>query len=227
MEGFVTGVATALLALAAGGPPGNEKASVTVERGCYAEGDRIALGGAGFEPGAQLALALQRGRATLRSAAPVADEAGRVSGTFGVEDHTGWFAGGDVWRFRMTLSLADPQRPQDRAQTQFWFSRRTVTVRAPGGHLQPRRPATIRATGFAAAAGRALYAHWVRDGVRVHTRRLGVLEGVCGTLDVRLARGFPFTPRPGGRWRVAFNTSPAHARAPRTIVVPVPRSATP
>jgi hypothetical protein len=227
MDGFVAGVVAALMALTLGGVPGAAPARVAVERGCYAEGDRIVLAGEGFEPEARLQLALERAGAQLRSSnEPVADDAGRVSGTLGIEDETGWFPG-RAWRFHMTLELFDPQRPEDRAETRFWFSRFTVTLRAPGGQLRPRRPADVRATGFTGAAGRALYAHWLRNGVRVHSRRLGVLEGPCGTLRTRLSRAFPFTPRPGGRWRVAFNASPADARAPRTIVVRVPRRVSP
>jgi hypothetical protein len=199
--------------------PGAQAAQVSVGARCYAEGDEIALSASGFTPGAPVLLAVSRsaGPPLRVSPTPVADQAGRVSGTYGIEDETGWF-GRDEWRFRMTLTLAERDRPQVRAAARFWFSRWDVRVRAPGGRLRPRRPAIFEATGFTGSRGKALYAHWVRRGERRHSRRLGVLEGRCATLRVQLDRGFPFAPVLPGTWQVAFNTSPTDPRAPGTIV---------
>ncbi len=195
-------------------------AQVTVGARCYAEGDEIRVSAGGFAPGAPMLLGLSRtGGQVLRiSDAAAADEAGRLSGTYGIEDETGWFAR-DEWRFRMTLTVAARDRPRPRAAVRFWFSRWDVVVRTPGGgRIRPGRRALLEATGFTGSRGKPLYAHWVRGGVRRHTRRLGVLTGPCATLRVRLADGFPFSPVRPGTWHVAFNTSPSDPRAPGTIV---------
>jgi hypothetical protein len=212
-------VGAGVLAGALGPASAAKAAQVTVGARCYAEGDEISLNGSGFRPGAAVVLGLSRsGGALLRFATtPVADAAGRVSGTYGVEDETGWFAR-EEWRFRMTLTLAERDRPRVRSSARFWFSRWDVVVRTPGGRLRPRRPAVFEATGFTGSSGKVLYAHWVRGSVRRHTRRLGVLEGPCATLRARVDRGFPFAPVLPGTWHVAFNTSPRDPRAPGTIV---------
>jgi hypothetical protein len=212
-------VLTGVLAGALCPAQGASAASVSVGARCYAEGDEIELDGGGFTPDAQVVLGIsQTAGALLRvSTAPQADEAGRVSGTFGIEGDTGWFTGGQT-RFRMTLTLAERDHPSVRASARFWFSRWDVLVRTPGGRLRPRRPAIVEASGFTGSRGRPLYAHWVRDGERRHTRRLGVLHGACARLRTRLERGFPFGPVAAGTWHVAFNTSPTNPRAPGTIV---------
>ena len=195
-------------------------AEVNVGARCYAEGDEIAISAGGFVPNAPMVVGVSRtgGRVLRISDAAAADAAGRLSGTYGIEDETGWF-GRDEWRFRMTLDVAERDRPQSRTSTRFWFARWDVRVRTRGGgRLRPGRPALLAATGFTGSRGRALYAHWVRDGVRRHTRRLGVLRGPCATMRARLEDGFPFSPVLPGAWQVAFNTSPTDARAPGTIV---------
>ena len=212
-------VVAGVLAGALGVPPIAGAANVGVAERCYAEGDEIELNASGFTPDAPVVLGLQRagGPVLKLTATPRADEAGRVSGTYGVENDTGWFTGEET-RFRMTLSLAERDRPRTKASARFWFSRRDVRVRTRGGRLRPGRPAILEATGFTSGRGRPLYAHWVRGSERRHTRRLGVLQGACATLTARLPRGFPFTPVLPGTWHVAFNTSPTNPRAPGTIV---------
>ena len=127
----------------------------------------------------------------------------------------------------MTLRLVDqtrqsqgqpPESPDVTATTSFIFSRWNVGVRTRGGKISPRRSASVRAVGYTNAVGRPLYAHWLRNGKRVHTRRLGILRGPCGDRQVRLSRGFPFRPVAPGSYQVTFNSSRTDPRARDSIV---------
>jgi hypothetical protein len=187
-------------------------ATLTVDRPCVAEGERVTLSAAGLTPGVAPRLTLSReGRPPLVEATgPMADAAGRLRWIYGFPRRTTWFESGET-RFRMTAELGD-------ATTALTFARRAVTVQTPGGRLAPARPATIRADGFASQRGKRLYAHWLRGGKRRKSVSLGRLAGACGSLTKRLPRGFPFRPVEPGTWHVAFNTSPTNPRSPGTVV---------
>jgi hypothetical protein len=107
----------------------------------------------------------------------------------------------------MTMRLTDQTDQTITASTSFIFSRWNVGISAVGGKLHPSRPAGILAVGFTNAVGKPLFAHWMRNGRRVHTRRLGVLRGPCGDRRVRLSRGFPFRPVRPGTYEVRFTPS--------------------
>ena len=216
-------LAAALLTAA----PAPAATTVSVARTCYAEGDRIAIDGTGFSPGGPVNLSLERGADVLeRTEDPRAEDDGTVSGTYGVDNETGWF-GADETRFDMTLRLVDQTRlgqgqpaesPDVTATVSFIFSRWNVGVRTRGGTIHPRRAASLRALGYTNAIGKPLYAHWMRGTRRVHTRRLGVLRGPCGDRQTRLRRGFPFRPVLPGSYRVSFNSSRTDPRAQDSIV---------
>jgi hypothetical protein len=197
-------LAAALLAL----PATASAATVSVGRSCYAEGNAIAIQGTGFTPNAGVRLALERsdGEVLESSDDPVARQDGTVAGEYGVAEETGWFTGTEA-RFDMTLRLTDATNPANTAATSFIFSRWNVAVSTVGGRIHPRRAVVIRGVGFTSSIGRRLYAHWMRNGRRVHTRRLGVLRGPCGDVRARLSRGFPFRPVRRGRYEVRFSPS--------------------
>lgn len=188
------------------------QATVSVEKNCYAEGDKIDVRGTGFTPNGPVTLALSRGTEELESTAdPRADANGIVDGGYGVEDETGWFEGSQT-RFEMTLRLEDQTDPARTDFATFIFSRWNVGIRAPGGALHPKRPARIQAVGYTQSIGKRLYGHWMRNGKRVHTRSLGRIGGPCGDRRARLARGFPFRPVLPGTYEVRFSPSPTDTR---------------
>lgn len=201
-------------------------AAVSVDVGgkrCYAEGDTIDVNGTGYTPGGPARLSLERadGQVLESTEEPTAADDGTVSGGYTVDDETGWF-GASASRFDMVLRLVDLTRlregrpqtdPEVGATASFIFSRWAVAVRTRGGRIHPRRSATVRAVGYTNAIGKPLYAHWMRNGKRVHTRRLGLLRGACGDLRARLARGFPFRPVPAGSYEVRFAPSRTNARS--------------
>ena len=185
-----------------------QAATVDVPKRCYAEGDAISVNGTGFTPNGDVKLDLERdsGEVLESSADPVAGADGSVKGDYGVKDETGWFEGTQT-RFDMTLRLTDATDQSITASTSFIFSRWNVGISAPGGKMNPRAPAGILAVGFTNAVGKPLFAHWLRNGKRVFTKRLGVLRGACGDLKVKLSRGFPFRPVQRGNYEVRFSPS--------------------
>ena len=216
--------AAALGALAAAlslAPAASAATSVAVGKTCYAEGDTIAIDGNGFTPGGGVDLSLERGATALeRSSDPVAGADGTVAGSYGVDDETGWFGAAQT-RFDMTLRLVDRTRlqagqpadsPDVTATTSFIFSRWNVGVRTVGARIHPSRPVQFTAVGYTNAVGKRLYAHWMRNGVRVHTRSLGLLRGPCGDVTRRLSRGFPFRPVRPGSYEVRFTPSRTNTR---------------
>ena len=217
------GALGASLALA---PTASAATSVAVGKTCYAEGDRIAISGGGFTPGGGIDMSLERptGEVLERTSEPLAEPDGRLSGTYGVDNETGWFSGKQT-RFQMTLRAVDRTRrdagqplesPDVTATTSFIFSRWNVGIAAVGGRIRVGRPFSYKAFGYTNAIGKPLYAHWVKGRRRAFTKRLGVLRGPCGDRGGRLARGFPFRPSRGS-YRVNFNTSRRNAFARDSI----------
>jgi hypothetical protein len=210
----VAAVAAALTVAPAAG------AAVSVDVGgkrCYAEGDQIEVNGAGYTPNGDARLTLERanGEVLESTEEPRAADDGTVRGAYQVDDETGWFSPTQS-RFEMVLRLVDLTRlregrpatdPEVGATASFIFSRWSIGVRTRGGRIHPRRPVRLSPVGYTNAIGRALYAHWMRNGRRVHTRRLGILRGPCGDLTRRLSRGFPFRPVRPGSYTVRFSTS--------------------
>ena len=215
--------ATIALAVLAAAPAAN--AAVTVSAGdqrCYAEGDRINVDGSGYTPDGKVRLSLEKtdGEVLETSEEPTAGPDGAVKGAYGVDDETGWF-GATESRFDMVLRLVDLTRlragrpesdPEVGATTTFIFSRWAVGVRTRGGRIHPKRAVRLNPVGYTNAVGKPLYAHWMRNGRRVHTRRLGVLRGPCGDLKRRLSRGFPFRPVRPGSYQVRFTPSRTNTR---------------
>ncbi|MDQ3741484.1 MAG: hypothetical protein M3320_03140 [Actinomycetota bacterium] len=204
-------LAAAALVLALAAPAFG--AELTVPRTCYAEGDRIPVDGRGFTPSGKVRLSLERADGTVLEATddPVAEPDGSVSGGYGVDNETGWFDRTQS-RFQMTMRLVDQTDTSITASTSFIFSRWSVGVRTVGGRIHPSRPVSLNPVGYTTAIGKPLYGHWMRNGRRAHTRRLGVLRGPCGDLRTRLKRGFPFRPVLPGRYEVRFSTSRTNTR---------------
>ncbi|HEV2812337.1 MAG TPA: hypothetical protein VGW10_03705 [Solirubrobacteraceae bacterium] len=212
----------ALAALAAAPGVANAAVAVDVNKPCYAEGDEIDVNGSGFTPEGDVRLTLERatGEVLETSTDPTAGPDGSLAGGYVVKDETGWF-GPTQTRFQMTMRTVDVTReqagqpassPDVGATTSFIFSRWNVGIRAVGGRIHPARPVSINALGFTTSIRRPLFAHWMRNGTRVHTRRLGVLRGPCGDLRTRLSRGFPFRPVRPGRYEVRFSPSRTNTR---------------
>ena len=204
MRSAAAAAVAALLLVPAAAPA----ATVEVPKRCYAEGDSIDVAGTGFTPNGDVRLTLERseGEVLETSNDPVAGADGAVKGDYGVKDETGWFEGSQT-RFDMLLRLTDLTDQSITASTSFIFSRWNVGISAPGGKMNPRARAGILAVGFTNAVGKPLFAHWLRNGKRVFTKRLGILRGPCGDLKVRLSRGFPFRPVPAGNYEVRFSPS--------------------
>lgn len=235
---------TAALAALAVAPAAQAAVSVETTKRCWAEGDAIGVNGAGFTAGGPVRLTLERASGqvlensddeTDESKKPFADDTGAVSGGYGVDDETGFFSATQS-RFQMTLRLVDLTRlrqgrpaedPEVSATTSFIFSRWAIGVRTVGGRIHPSRPVNLNPVGFTNAVEKPLYAHWLRNGRRVFTKRLGRLRGPCGDLKTRLSRGFPFRPVRAGSYVVRFSPSRTArrrsaidvraARVPRTI----------
>jgi hypothetical protein len=218
--------AAAALALA----PAAAQAAVSADAGgkrCYAEGDTIAVSGLGYTPGGKIRLTLERaatGEVLEQSEAPTAEDDGSVSGGYGVDDETGWFSSSQS-RFQMTLRLVDLTRlsqgrpaddPDVSATSSFIFSRWAIGVRTVGGRIHPKRPVNLNPVGFTNAVGKPLFGHWMRNGRRVFTKRLGTLRGPCGDLKTRLSRGFPFRPVRAGTYEVRF--SPSRTNTKRSAI---------
>lgn len=189
-------------------PAAAQAATVGVPNRCYAEGDPIDVAGTGYTPNGDVRLALERANGEVLESTddPVAGADGAVKGDYTVKEETGWF-GKAQSRFEMTIRLTDLTDQTITASTSFIFSRWSVGVRTVGGRIHPSRPASLNPVGYTTAVGKPLFAHWMRNGRRVHTRRLGVLRGPCGDLRTRLARGFPFRPVRPGRYEVRFSPS--------------------
>ena len=183
-------------------------ATIEVPERCYAEGDRIPVEGTGFTPTRNVRLALEKanGEVLASTDEPVAGTDGRVAGDYGLEEETGWF-GRTQSRFELTVRLTDLANTANEASTSVVFSRWNVGITTRGGKIRPRRRARLRAVGFTNARGKPLFAHWFRNGKRVHTRRLGLLQGPCGDLRAKLPRGFPFRPVRPGSYEVRFTPS--------------------
>ena len=188
--------------------PAAPAATVEVAERCYAEGDRIDVEGTGYTPGGNVRLGLEKADGTIleNSEDPVAEPDGTVTGEYGIKEETGWFKGAQT-RFTMTLRLTDLTDETITESTSFIFSRWNVGIRTVGDRLRPKRRAGIAAVGFTNAVGKPLFAHWMRNGERVHTKRLGLLEGPCGDVRKRLRRGFPFRPVLPGSYEVRFTPS--------------------
>ncbi len=201
-------VAAAAVAALGAAAPGASAAELTVEKRCYSEGDIIDVNGTGFTPGGNVRLDLERSTGTVLETTndPVAEPDGAVRGGFETRSETGWFAGSQT-RFDMTMRLTDLTNGTLTASTSFIFSRWNVGVNAPGGKIHPTRPARLLAVGFTTTIGKPLYAHWLRNGRRVHVRPLGTVRGPCGDLRKRLPRGFPFRPVRPGSYEVRFSPS--------------------
>ncbi len=215
--------ATVALAALAVAPAAH--AAVSVDAGgkrCYAEGDDIKVNGSGYTPEGNVRLSLEKadGEVLETTEEPRAETDGTVKGDYGVDDETGWFADTQS-RFEMVLRLVDLTRlragrpesdPEVGATTTFIFSRWAVGVSTRGGRIHPKRAVRLNPVGYTNAVGKPLYAHWMRNGRRVHTRRLGVLRRPCGDLKARLSRGFPFRPVRPGSYQVRFSPSRTNTR---------------
>ena len=200
------------------------QAAVSVDadgKRCYAEGDDILINGSGYTAGGPVRLSLERlGGGVLEQSESRAEQDGTVRAAYKVDDQTGWFAPTQS-RFQMVMRLIDltrldsgrPQEdPEVEAGVSFIFSRWSVGVLTRGGRIHPTRRLLLNPVGFTNWIGKPLYAHWLRNGVRVHTLRLGTATSPCGDVRRRLARAFPFRPVLPGSYEVRVSPSPTDMR---------------
>jgi hypothetical protein len=173
---------TALLALFALGlfaTGSAQAATLTTDRACYAETEKLEVRGTGFTPGAPVTLSLD-GAQVL---APTADATGAigVTGPAPVIDPSR--------QRRFTLLATDTTNPALTASVSPLATVLDVTVSPTGG--RKTRVRKIVARGF--TTGKTLYLH-VRRRRYKRNIRLGSLKAPCGTKTVRrrvFTRGAP------------------------------------
>ncbi|CAN5498005.1 hypothetical protein BH20ACT19_BH20ACT19_11970 [soil metagenome] len=184
-------IAVAVLAL----PASAQAAALNPSKPCYAAGDRVVLGGAGYTPNGQVGFAVD-GRAL--SSTLTADPAGNFLLPFRAPPTT------NVDSRKSTITATDVANPALTARAKLTLSRLVVRISPNSGRAS--RPRRIRARGFT-AQGRALYMHVRRRGGRgrVRNARLGRLTRPCKTLSVK-RRLFSRSTAPG-RYRIIFDTA--------------------
>lgn len=180
----------ALLVLALSAPATAQAATLTTDRACYAEQERMEIRGAGFTPGAPVSLALDGNQVVT----PTADAAGGigVTGPAPVIDPSR--------QRRFTLLATDTTNPALTASVRPLATLLDVKVSPTSG--RKTRVRKISARGF--TTGRTLYLH-VRRGRYKKNIRLGALKAPCGTKTVRkriFTRGAPT-----GVYKLQFDAS--------------------
>jgi hypothetical protein len=205
--GLLLTAALAAPALASAAP------TVTTDLPCYSPGQPIALGGAGYTPGGDVAiffnLAGAHGHNFVASKDPLkADAAGGLAGRLPAPD----LASDNDLRETVTITANDQARlapdapplpPEETfGMTQFQLSAVDVLV-VPWllGHVNPRARTTFKVVGW--APFRKVYAHYLLNGKRFKTVEIGSVSGPCGDLTKKL-RQFPFRPVPAGRYKIRF-----------------------
>lgn len=197
------------LALLGAAPSAASAATVSVDRGCYADPgqrkDTVRLAGAGFTPSSQYQVTLD-GR-PLPSGTGSTDAAGNLSGSFtapelakGVREH------------RYTLGV---QEGASAPTAQFTVSALLADFTPPSGD-----PKTLKVRfnlfgfGLAGAVKPSVYVHYVRPdtGKVQKTVRLGTGKGACGSIKRTAQRRlFPFAARKG-TWRLQFDSSKSYTK---------------
>jgi hypothetical protein len=162
-----------------------------VDRRCYTVGDSVRVGGSGFPANSGVGLKLS-GR---DYGSAVTDGSGRLRASPGIAP-----AISDPFH-RFTLRAQGAGGVA--ATTHLTITRLSVKI-TPQQVSTPTQRVTFRARGF--DAGKALYVHYITPhGHILKPRRLGHLNGPCGTLTVT-APLIPGGAPPSGRWRLRFDS---------------------
>jgi hypothetical protein len=209
--GLLLTTALAAPALAAAAP------TVNTDLPCYTPGMPIGLSGAGYTPAGDVAIFYSlngaHGNNLLTEKAPLkADAAGGINGRLTAPQ----LASDNDLRETVTLTANDQARmgpngptgpPEESfAATQFQLSAVDVLV-GPWlkGHVNPRALTTFKVVGW--APFRRVYAHYLLNGKRIKTVKIGAVSGPCGDLTKKV-RQFPFRPVPAGRYQIRFTGTP-------------------
>jgi hypothetical protein len=171
-------------------PAGASAAELTAKGRCYASGQRVAVSGSAFTPGAPVAIAGDVTGAAQADAAgmftteiaapPVAELAPRI----------------------VSVVAVDRANPSNTATLRMAVVREAYGSNRPVAG-RPREVTTWRFAGF--APGRPIYAHFVLDGRVRGDYRFGVARGDCGTLTARAARIPGVRTLAPGRWTLKLD----------------------
>lgn len=184
-------------------------ATISVDRGCYADPgqrkDTVKLTGTGFTPSAQYQVTLDR--RPLTGGTGMTDASGNLSGSFtapelasGSHQHTYTLgvqegANEPTARFTVSTLLADFTPPSG--------DPKTLSVRF-----------NLFGFGLSGVASPAVYVHYVRPdtGKAQQTIKLGTGKGACGAIRQTMRRKlFPFAARKG-TWRLQFDSSKTYKK---------------
>lgn len=176
-------------------PGAASAATLGFNKPCFREVSPATLGGTGYTPNGDVALAREGAVFGAITAGPF--------GAFGLTRLADPVTSGER---RINFQATDVTNPAITAATQLRVSALAISVRPSGG--APSRLRRVRARGF--VGGRTLYAH-VRRGRRYKLRvRIGRLRGACATVSARsrlLKRRTPV-----GTYRVQFDARRRYSR---------------
>lgn len=181
-------------------------ATLTVNKGCYREGQEGLASGVGFTPNAQVNFTLDGQPFTDSANPPVADATGGVSASF--ENGSPRLGGRPVPQKQYVLGASDGTNS---AETTFISTRLDVGVTPKRGN--PGKRKRVRARGF--DQGRVLRFH-VR-GPRKGNGKVGKVKGSCGKLNRRV-KIFKAT-YPSGVYTVQFDQRKKYSRRANPRVV--------
>jgi hypothetical protein len=208
--GLLLTAALAAPALAAAAP------TVSTDLPCYSPGQPIALSGAGYTPGGDVAiffnLAGAHGHNLVTPNPLKADGAGGLTGRLPAPD----LASDNDLRETVTISANDqvrlapgapPLPPEETfGMTQFELSAVDALVRPWfSGRGNPRALTTFKVVGW--EPFHKVSVHYLLNGKRIKTVLVGSVSGPCGDLTKKM-RQFPFRPVPAGRYRIRFTGTP-------------------
>ena len=187
--------------------------TLSADRPCYSPGDLMTLTGAGYTPSGSVSLSFTgKGVGFFQTGA---DAAGKLLTELRLpDDNVDKLLDDDEGTREILLAAIDDKRAQESnggpgagAAIRVKLSRFGVAWNQEDDDFEPGRRLALEAVGFTGLAGKPLYLHYVRNGDRVATVRLGLLRGSCGTLNKTLRRAFPKRIARPGRWTLLFSPS--------------------
>ena len=171
-------------------PAGADAAELTVRGTCFASGQRVALSGTSFTPGAPVTIA---GDAT---GAAQADAAGMFTTAIAAPPVA------ELGPRIVTLTAVDRLNPANTATLSVPVVREAFGSNRPIAG-RPHATTTWRFAGF--VPGRPIYAHFLLDDRSRGDYRFGVARGDCGTLTARAARIPGVRALAPGRWTLKLD----------------------
>jgi hypothetical protein len=171
-------------------PGGASAAQLTVTGRCFASGQRVALSGTAFTPGAPVSIA---GDVT---GAGQADPAGVLATAVTAPPIA------ELGPRRVTVTAVDQMNPANTATVRVKVVREAYGSNRPVAG-RPQELTTWRFAGF--APGEPVYAHFLLDGRSRGDHRFGVARGDCGTLTARAARLAGVRAPEPGRWTLKLD----------------------